>query len=407
MLKKILRGTKILMVFAVVFSLSIPVFAETKEEAQARIDSLESQQEALKDSLENLRVNKESTEAYIAELDAQLKVLMGQIDETNQQLAATEAQLAETQDELDIAKAKEAEQYIALKARIKAMYESGESSYLSVILNAEDISTLLNDAEYMGQISEYDRSLLESLAESRKQIEELQAAIEAQLAEITALKEELESQQESLSIVVAEKEAELVTIEEHMEDVAGDIYNTQAELEVTQDILAAIVAEEERQAALKAAQEAGSGTANIITGGGGDYYDTTVSDSGLAWPCPSSSYISSGYGSRTSPTAGASSNHMGIDIGADSGAAITASASGTVVTASYSEARGNYIVVNHGSISTLYQHCSALYASVGQSVSQGETIAAVGSTGYSTGPHLHFEVLINGSNVNPLYYVSP
>ena len=131
----------------------------------------------------------------------------------------------------------------------------------------------------------------------------------------------------------------------------------------------------------------------------------------LLWPCPSSSYISSPYGGRDAPTAGASSNHKGIDIGAALGADIVSSAAGTVTTVAYNNARGHYIIVDHGksvngdNIKTLYQHCSKIYAAQGNKVEQGEVIAAVGSTGYSTGAHLHYEVLVNGVNVDPEEYL--
>lgn len=128
--------------------------------------------------------------------------------------------------------------------------------------------------------------------------------------------------------------------------------------------------------------------------------------SGFVWPCPSSRRITSGFGNRAQPTAGASTNHKGIDIGASYGASIVAAASGRVTTAAYSSSAGNYIVISHGnSLSTVYMHCSALYVSAGQTVSAGQAIAAVGSTGYSTGNHLHFGVIKNGSYVNPTAYV--
>ena len=132
----------------------------------------------------------------------------------------------------------------------------------------------------------------------------------------------------------------------------------------------------------------------------------TPSGSGrLSNPCPSA-YISSEFGGRTSPGGIGSTNHKGRDYAAGTGSAIYASASGTVTTVSYNVARGNYVVINHGNgLSTLYQHCSAIYVSAGQSVSAGQNIAAVGTTGYSTGPHLHFEVWVNGTPVDPRLYL--
>ena len=141
---------------------------------------------------------------------------------------------------------------------------------------------------------------------------------------------------------------------------------------------------------------------------GKKYNTVNLGDIKFIWPCPASSRITSEFGSRTSPTAGASSNHQGIDIGAASGSGILAAASGTVVIATYSYSAGNYIMINHGrGVYTVYMHCSQLLASEGQDVIQGQTIAKVGSTGYSTGPHLHFGIRANGQYVNPSNYVSP
>ena len=126
------------------------------------------------------------------------------------------------------------------------------------------------------------------------------------------------------------------------------------------------------------------------------------------WPCPSSSRITSYFGDRESPTEGASSNHKGVDIGAGTGADILAAAGGEVVISTYSYSAGNYIMIDHGGgVSTVYMHCSQLLAQAGDQVSQGQVIAKVGSTGYSTGPHLHFGIRSDGTYVNPLSHVSP
>ena len=147
-----------------------------------------------------------------------------------------------------------------------------------------------------------------------------------------------------------------------------------------------------------------SGSTGSNSGSTGSSGSGTVTGSFL-WPTTSST-VTSGFGGRTSPGGIGSTNHQGIDIGASAGSPIYAADGGTVVQAGWQVARGNYIVVSHGNgLHTLYQHCSALYASVGQTVSKGQTIAAVGSTGYSTGPHLHFEVWVNYVPVNPLNYL--
>ena len=161
------------------------------------------------------------------------------------------------------------------------------------------------------------------------------------------------------------------------------------------------------EAARKAAA-AGKTNNSTAKGNTGSTTTTSTGSSSLRWPCPASGRITSGYGKRKSPTAGGSSNHKGIDISASTGSSIVAAAGGTVSIATYSYSAGNYVVVNHGNgLSTVYMHCSQLLVSAGDTVKAGQTIAKVGSTGYSTGSHLHFAVRKNGSYVNPSSYVSP
>ena len=141
---------------------------------------------------------------------------------------------------------------------------------------------------------------------------------------------------------------------------------------------------------------------------GETYKTASLGDIKFIWPCPASSRITSGFGGRSSPTEGASTNHKGIDIGASTGSNILAAASGTVTISTYSASAGNYVMISHGGgVSTVYMHCSSRLVSVGDKVNQGDVIAKVGSTGYSTGPHLHFEIRSGGSYVNPSKYVSP
>ena len=433
MQKRFLRTLKAAVAFSLVFSLSVPAFAaSSKEEVQQNLAALESQKAALQNRLANLQANKADTESYIAELDAELSVVYEEIERIDGELAQTEADLAQTQSDLEVAKAKEAEQYEALKARIRAMYEAGDTSMMEIFMQAEDIATILNASEYISKISDYDNALLEALNETRKQIETLEAQLEEQKAELEALKIEQEAKQEELQLVLDAKQAELGTIIGDIGDAYDSISNTDAMIAENNQILADIEYQEElaRQAAIKKQQEeeakkqqeqqnnnSGSGSANTGSGSSNTETPSSGTDSGnsgssgsssgsaatgsFIWPC-AGGYISSGYGGRTSPTAGASSNHKGVDIAAASGTAIYAADGGVVTTSSYSTARGYYIVVSHGNgLSTLYQHCSSIAASVGQTVSQGQVIAYVGSTGYSTGPHLHYEVWVNGVPVNP------
>lgn len=439
------RLTRYVLVAAISFSLAVPAMAATKEDVQSEIANLKSQQAELESQLASLKKNKTDTETYIAELDDKIKVYLAQLEEVSEQIAATEAEIVLTQENLAEAQADEERQYAALKARIKAMYESGDEDYVQMLLGSGDLKSLLNDQEYISKINEYDHNLLVNLQKIRDQIAAYEAELEEQKELQEAQKEQYELEKESLETIVAEKETELIAIGADIDSVSYDITDTQQQIDEENALLQEII-EQERKAAEEAARKKAEEEArrkaaaeeearrqqaadNSSSSGSyddddddDDYDDSSSSSSssdsssdsgssssstGMIWPVGSSS-ITSYFGYRSSPTAGASSYHQGIDIGASYGSSIYAAASGTVTTASYSNAMGNYIVISHGNgVSTVYEHCSALYVSAGDYVSQGATIAAVGSTGISTGAHLHFGVSVGGSYVNPLSYVSP
>lgn len=428
------RFTRYVLVAAISFSLAVPAMAATKEEVQSQIENLKNQQSELESQLASLKKNKTDTETYIAELDEKIKVYLGQLEEVSAQLEQTEAEIEITQENLEQAKKDEQRQYAALKARIKAMYESGDEGYVQMLLGSGDLKSLLNDQEYISKINEYDHNLLVNLQQIRDQIAAYEAELEEQKELQEAQKEQYELEKASLEKIVAEKEEELIAIGADIDSVSYNISTTQEEIDAENALLQEII-EQERKAAEEAArkkaqeeearkraeeeakkqQESNQSNNSSSSGGSYDDYDDDDDDdyggpsysTGLIWPV-GSTYITSYFGYRNSPTAGATSYHQGIDIGASHGSSIWAAASGTVVTASYNSAMGNYVVISHGNgLSTVYEHCSALYVSAGDYVSQGTTIAAVGSTGISTGAHLHFGVMEGGSYVNPLYYVSP
>ena len=417
------RFTRCVLVAALSVSLAVPTMAATKSEVQSQIENLKNQQSELESQLASLKKNKSDTESYISELDSKIKTYLAQLEEVSAQLEQTESEISITQDNLAQAKEDEKTQYTALKARIKAMYESGDDDYLQMLLGSGDLKTMLNNQEYISKINEYDHNLLVSLQNIRDQIAAYEAQLEEQKELQEAQKEQYEVEKESLEKIVAQKEEELVAIGSDIDSVNSDISSTQEEIDAENSLLQQIV-EQERKAAeeaarKKAAEEAAKKKAaeeaaakkkadeEAAKYNSSSSSSSSSSSTGMIWPVGSSS-ITSYFGYRSSPTAGASSYHRGLDIGASAGSSIWAAASGTVTTASYNSAMGNYIVISHGNgVCTVYEHCSALYVSAGQSVSQGETIAAVGSTGISTGAHLHFGVTVGGDYVNPLYYVSP
>lgn len=363
---------------------------DQKKDAQKKIKDLKKNIENAKQKIKDLESSASSLQSYISELDQQANELSSQINELNAQIEEKQAEIEQTQAEYEEAVATADKQYEDMKKRIQYLYESGSPSYLELLLTAENMTDFLNRSSYASELTEYDRNMLEEYIAQKE-------AVAAKEAELTAEKEELDEmaktaqeQKDTVDQLIETKTAQLA---QYQAEIAAQTSNAEAyadDLDEQEALLEKIESQIAAAAAANALLDDGDGGA-----------------SGFMWPCPASHTISSGYGPRSRPTAGASTNHKGIDIAASSGSAIVAAAGGRVTTATYSSSAGNYVVVSHGNgISTVYMHCSALYVSVGDKVSKGQTIAAVGSTGYSTGSHLHFGVIKNGSYVNPLGYVS-
>ena len=369
------------------------------DSAQSEISSLEEEKQKVENTLEELEGLKSDAAAYVTELDASLTQLEQELDDLAGQISGKEQEIAAAGEELEAAKAAEEEQYQAMKLRIRYMYERGETSFLDLLFESESISELLNRAEYISQISSYDREKLTEYVQEKEDIAVREAALETERQELLALQESTEARQESMETLLAEKQAQLADYDSQIAGAQDQISAYEADIQAQEEKIRAIEAEMKRreEEARKQAEEAGK-----------TYTPVSLGNISFIWPCPSSSRITSPFGGRESPTAGASTNHQGVDIGASSGSDILAAAAGEVIISTYSYSAGNYIMINHGGgVYTVYMHCSQLLASVGQQVKQGEVIAKVGSTGYSTGPHLHFGIRTGGKYVNPLNYVSP
>lgn len=378
-----------------------PVFA-TKvevEDAKKKVTSLEEEKKKVEAALKSLEGLKSDAAAYIKKLDVQLENVNDELELLNGQIAEKEASIEQTKQELETAKQVEAEQYASMKLRIKYMYERGETSFIDQILQSKDIVQMLNRVEYIQQIAEYDRRQLDAFEENREQIEHFEAQLQQEHEALLVLKEGTEAKQQSVKTLLNKKNQELKNFESQIAQAENQVSAYEKDIKAQEERVKKLEAEIKRkeEEARKAAEAAGK-----------KYNTTNLGNINFKWPCPSSSRITSYFGDREQPVAGASTNHKGIDIGASTGSAIVAAASGTVVIATYSYSAGNYIMLNHGGgVYTVYMHCSKLLVSEGAEVKKGDTIAKVGSTGYSTGPHLHFGIRSGGQYVNPLKYVSP
>lgn len=378
-----------------------PVYA-TKQEVEAakqKAGSLEEEKKKVEDALKSLESLKSDAAAYVKQLDGELERVNGELEDLGSRIGAKEADIAATQQQLDAARVVEEQQYADMKLRIKYMYERGETSFIDMLLQSESIVQLMNRAEYIRKISEYDREKMDEYVETKDSIAAHEAALMAEHAELLGLQEQTQAKQQSVETLLANKSKELKNFENQIDAAQGQISEYERDIKAQESRIQQLEAEIKRkeEEARKAAEAAGQ-----------SYKTVSLGNINFIWPCPSSSRITSGFGGRSSPTEGASSNHQGIDIGASSGSDIIAAASGTVVVSTYSYSAGNYVMLSHGGgVYTVYMHCSKLLVSEGQTVSQGQSIAKVGSTGYSTGPHLHFGIRTGGRYVDPRNYVSP
>ena len=378
--------------FAIIFLFNF-VYADDSEatdeerqrlaKSQSIIDNIAANKKKVQNTINELKKLKDDTKEYIEELDKSLEALTDELNVTLTNIEVKQDEINVTNAKLDVAKVDEERQYASMKLRIKFFYEKGEISVLESILTGDNLEDILTKTEYIQSITDYDRRKLNELVEIKNNIITYETTLQNEKAELLLLKEEELAQKENIEKLIEEKTKEL-------EDTNSKINTSTAELKKLQ-------AEQKKQEAeIQAIEKA------ILARGN----SKRVLSGGLIWPCPSSKRITSNFGKRTSPTKGASTYHEGIDIGAATGADALAAAAGEIVISKYSYSAGNYIMIDHGSgIFTIYMHLSKRLYDVGKEVSQGQKIGEVGSTGYSTGPHLHFGIRKNGNYVNPLTFV--
>ncbi len=354
-----------------------------------KISGIRSELADVKNNIKALQAEKGNLQSYIARLDQEAGALADQIARLAEDIDAKNDEISQTEADLEEAERVADKQYEDMKARIQYLYENGTPSYLELLLTSQSIGDFLNRSTYAAEISRYDRNMLDMYIAQKEEIAATRERLEVEKEELDLMAEAAREQKEAVDALIQTKTAQIQSYQNQIAAQNAEAADFQEDLEEQEKLLNQIEAQIAAAALANASDGDGDGGA-----------------SGFVWPCPSSRRITSGFGPRSKPMPGASSDHKGIDIGASSGAAVLASAAGRVTTAAYSNSAGNYIVISHGNgLSTVYMHCSALYVSAGQMVSQGQTIAAVGSTGFSTAPHLHFGVIKSGVYVNPRNYV--
>ena len=419
------KKTAMLLASCLAISNVLSVSAANETEVNKKKTELESQIEDKEQQVSSLQQQKDNVLSAIKELDEKYAKAQENLDTLTGQIEDKNAEIEKNSAELEKAKEKEAIQYEDMKKRIQYLYEAGNISMISVILGADDFAEALSRTENFRQLTSYDRKQLEKYKKTCKKIENLEKDLKKEKSDLEEYKQSAEEEKSNIETSISKKQEEITKFEAGIDAAVMEQSDLEGELAIQNEILKQM--KEEVQSAGGQESSFSNESTNSDTNKQEqpqtetkpettpettpeEKPDNSQSDNSgspqFTWPCPSSHNVTSPFGDRNSPTAGASSNHKGIDIGASSGSPIVAAAAGTVTVSTYSESAGNYVTIDHGNgFHTVYMHASARYVKVGQKVSAGQQIAAVGSTGYSTGPHLHFGVMKNGVYVNPMNYL--
>jgi len=397
------------------------VSAASSTEIRRQINQLKEEKDALEDKIVEVQAQYEENENEIADIigrknviDQELRILNEQIININQQIAAYNIMIADKQDELDTAEQRYAALNQEYRTRIRAMEEEGELSYWEVLFKANSFSDLLDRLNMVEEINASDNRRMAALAEAADQVEVAQAELEAEKAELETVKAELDQTQ--LEMDTKRQEADALIQELLLK--ADDLEALEAEFEAQEQQFLEEIAQmeieydEAKQREWEAymatyvppttAPPAG-GTNNSGSGSSGG---SVGSSGGGGWlvPCSYTS-ITSPFGNRVSPTTGASTYHQGVDLDTGTGWPVVATRAGIAYTA-YGSAAGNYVTIDHqDGFKSIYMHLSGFSVGNGTIVSAGQQIGLTGSTGVSTGDHLHFGISLNGVYVNPCNYV--
>lgn len=358
------------------------------EEAKKQLKQNIANAQALKKELEGL---KNDVTAYIKKIDAEIVAIEGRIEEYKGLIAEKEQEIEVITAELNEAIERENAQYEAMKQRIRFMYLKGDSFYLEIMLNAKSFADFLTKADYIEKLEAYDRKMLDEYTAAREWTELCKQALESEKEYLDQCKANEEAERQAQQELLAEKEQQLAQYTSDIKAKENQIANYEAEYEEQTRVI------ETLEAAILAEQKAIAAANGIILSYDGGKF---------TWPAPAYTRISDDFGYRTDPINGSTSYHSGIDMAAPAGSKILAAYDGVVVAADYNWSMGNYIMISHGDgLYTIYMHASKLFVKKDDIVARGDHIAAVGTTGRSTGNHLHFGVRLNGAYVSPWPYL--
>lgn len=362
------------------------VEAKTLTELQNEREQLAAETREAQKKLDEARERQADVEAEITAMDGVLNAAQAELDEAQADLDDVTARLEESERALEEATQRREDQFVTFSGRMRFFYESSQLSYLDILLNSESFTDMVRRMQYIEDIMAYDNNILSQLTETQNEIKTRTEEIAEEKEMSEYLLGVAQEKMDSLDAIVAEKEALVASYSQDAEKYAELIESNEKASQEAAALINQLLAEES------------SATTFVYTGGQ------------LNWPVPSvspsSSSLSSGFVTRERPIGTGSEFHTGYDIPASYDSAVVAAEAGTVIYAGWMNGYGNTVMINHGNnLVTLYGHNSSLTCSKGDSVSRGQQIAKIGSTGNSTGNHCHFEVRVNGSPVSPESYL--
>ena len=353
--------------------------AATESELKAKLDQNNTAIEAKEKEIKQVENKKKSLLDEIEELDVEMNKAQKELDTIQSQINDLNSQIKSHEKKIEEANKKREEEEILLQKRVRAMYENGNTAYISLILNSENITDFIKRCELAERMAESDKALFDELEQLKKDTAEEIEALESDKIVVEAAKKQETASRDKLATSRSAKDSRVKLLESNIDELQKQL---DRELEESQAI--------ERQL-----REL-SGVSTVVS-----------KNETFIWPAAYSKVITCKYGPRIHPITKKSGTHTGIDIRATLNSNIYAAASAKVIKAGWNTAYGNMIIIDHGNgITTLYGHANKLCVSVGDTVNQGDIIMKAGSTGYSTGPHLHFEVRKNGTPQDPKNYLS-
>lgn len=414
---------------AILMLSSQPVAASGLEAARSKAvqkkSSIRSNMAGTQSKISQTKGQVAAVQAEMSALDAQITRVNIKIDQLNGEMQKLQAEIAKTKAELEAAKAELLEKKELYAKRLRAMYIANDRGYLDILLDSTDATSLIGNARMIRSIATSDRELIDEINAKVKEIEEKQALLAEQEKQLAQKQQQARIERSNLEAANAQKagymnslmnnlsayEAQYDAMLRESDAIESQIANLDLSIQKAKQEEAARLAKQraaqqvrrQKASAPRARTAASSAPADVVQYGAKATPEARTGE--LYWPVPGHHRITSPFGYRIHPILKYRKLHTGVDIGAPNGTPVVSAASGTVIASRFMGGYGNCVMIDHGGKVTVYGHLSSRAVSPGQSVSAGETIGYVGSTGMSTGAHLHFEVRVNGAVQNPLNYL--